>query len=180
MHGGSTSVFSDGPGSGSKFTVILPLAQQYYSSELPSYEPVASNGEANSLAGIRVLVVDDDADGLTPLRLLLENEQADVTCALSASEALSELRSKDFDILISDIGMPSMDGLELISELRSGGMSRNSQIKAIAYTAYASQDDKNSIINSGYQVHLAKPLEMDELLAIVGTFSSDIKQARVK
>jgi len=180
MHGGSTSVFSDGPGSGSKFTVTLPLAQQYYSSELPSYEPVASNGEANSLAGIRVLVVDDDADGLTPLRLLLENEQAEVTCALSASEALSELRSKDFDILISDIGMPSMDGLELISELRSGGMSRNSQIKAIAYTAYASQDDKNSIINSGYQVHLAKPLEMDELLAIVGTFSSDIKQARVK
>ena len=171
LHGGRTAVHSDGPGTGAVFTVTLPIADEYYRLELTQTSPVVTNG-TRSLSGVRVLIVDDDQDGLLPLRLLLEKELADVTCVLSAGEALDELQKNDFDILISDIGMPSMDGFELISKIRSDRGNRNYGVKAIAYTAYASEDDKNRVLSSGYEVHLTKPLDMEELLSIVRRFSS--------
>jgi len=166
LHGGSTSVHSDGPGKGSAFTVRLPLSEEYYQLQvLPKIE--RQNGSGASLAGVNILLVDDDEDGLVPLRMFLEKEKARVTCTLSAGEALSEMNKQDFDILISDIGMPSMDGLELISAVRRETSKPNHTIKAIAYTAYASEDDKAKILSAGYQVHLVKPLDLNELLVIV-------------
>jgi CheY-like chemotaxis protein len=121
------------------------------------------------------LVVDDDQDGLMPLRIMLEKERAAVTCVLSAGDALDELGKNDFDILISDIGMPSMDGFELIAKVKGDRGNRNYSVRAIAYTAYASEEDKNRILSSGYEVHLAKPLDMEDLLSIVRNFSSQKK-----
>jgi PAS domain S-box-containing protein len=176
LHSGSTEAYSDGPGTGAIFKVSLPLAEEYYKHEISEPPPPMINGHSESLSGVRILVVDDDQDGLTPLRILLEKEKATVTCVLSASDALEELKRKDFDILISDIGMPSMDGFELISQIRSDRGNRNYGVRAIAYTAYASEDDKNRILSSGYEVHLAKPLDMEELLSIVRKFGSGIRQ----
>ena len=148
LHGGTTAAHSDGPSTGASFSVKLPLAEEFYKQLLPQSEPVTNNSRSDSLSGVRILLVDDDQDGLLPLRYLLENEKALVTCVLSAGEALDELEERDFDILISDIGMPFMDGFELISKLRSDRGGRNYAVKAIAYTAYASEDDKNRILSS--------------------------------
>jgi signal transduction histidine kinase/CheY-like chemotaxis protein len=172
LHNGSTVAKSEGPGTGATFAVTLPLAEEFYKHELPSAEPVETNGDGRSLEGIRILLVDDDVDGLTPLRIILENENAAVTCVLSASEALNQLRNNLFDILISDIGMPLMDGFELIAEVRSDSSSKNFGIRAIAYTAYASEDDRNRILSSGFEAHLTKPLDMEEILSLVRRFAS--------
>jgi signal transduction histidine kinase/ActR/RegA family two-component response regulator len=176
MHGGSISAYSDGQDTGAKFTVKLPLAEELYSFE-PSIQSLpAANGRSESLAGLRILIVDDDEDSLLPLKILLETERAMVTCVRSASEALDDLRKRDFDILISDIGMPAMDGIELIAELRSGPHPRNRSIKAIAYTAYASEEDRNRFLSAGYHAHLSKPLEMDQLVAILSSLASNNAQ----
>lgn len=168
MHGGSVEAQSDGPGTGSRFIVTLPLAEEYYKAqEKPLPEMLERNFDTRSLSGVRVLLVDDDSDGLLPLRLFLEREAAEVRCAFSAAEALSELRTNKFDVLISDIGMPEMDGFEMISKLRTKNFAMNRNIKAIAYTAYASEEDRNRILSAGYHVHLTKPLDMDELVDIV-------------
>jgi CheY-like chemotaxis protein len=136
------------------------------------------NGHSDSLEGVRILLVDDDLDGLMPLRILLEKEKAIVTCVLSAGDALDALENGDFDILISDIGMPLMDGFELISQVKSDRNNRNYGVRAIAYTAYASEEDKNRILSSGYEFHLTKPLDMEELLSIVRKFSSRTRSDR--
>jgi PAS domain S-box-containing protein len=176
MHGGATLAYSEGPGTGARFTVRLPLAAEFYRDE-PTLAPLSANGHSQSLDGIRILVVDDDEDGLGPLRLLLERENAAVTCVVSAARALEHLAVDDFQILISDIGMPSMDGYELISKVRAAD-GRNRNIKAIAYTAYASEDDRKRVLESGYQVHLTKPLDMDELLTIVRDLGTSLKAGR--
>jgi CheY-like chemotaxis protein len=169
-------VNSDGAGKGASFVLRLPLSEEFYREVAPATHILNINGDLNSLEGVKILVVDDDEDGLGPLRLVLEREKAEVTCAFSAAGALEQLRAKDFHILISDIGMPKMDGFELISELRQGKAIRNNTIKAIAYTAYASEDDRNRVLSSGYQAHLAKPVDLEELLDTVRKLSTDIHQ----
>jgi PAS domain S-box-containing protein len=176
MHGGRTVVHSDGPGKGAKFVVHLPIAVEFYREE-PALAPTMANGHSSSLDGVRILIVDDDEDGLVPLRLLLEKENAAVTCVASAVGALERLAADDFHILISDIGMPKMDGYELISHVRAVG-GRNQNIKAIAYTAYASEDDRRRVLASGYHAHLTKPLDMDELLLIVRDLGASMRLNR--
>lgn len=173
LHGGSISAESEGVGRGASFIFRLPLSAEFYRDAPIEIPASPANGTAASLEGVSILLVDDDQDGLTPLRMLLEREKANVTCTSSASSALEALNTKDFHILISDIGMPQMDGYELISELRRKRGGRNSRIKAIAYTAYASEEDRNRVLSSGYQVHLAKPLDFEVLLAILKDLGSD-------
>jgi CheY-like chemotaxis protein len=167
LHGGAITAESEGPGRGAVFTIKLPLSEEFYREGPVTSADVSDRLHSTSLEGVKILLVDDDEDGIGPLRLLLEREKADVSWAISAAGALEQLRNKDFHILISDIGMPKMDGFELISELRQGKAIRNKDIKAIAYTAYASEEDKARVLASGYQAHLAKPLDMDELLGTV-------------
>jgi signal transduction histidine kinase/FixJ family two-component response regulator len=176
LHGGTITASSDGVGRGATFTVWLPLAEEFYRPESVAAPVTVIKGHSNLLSGVKILVVDDDVDGLIPLRIMLEREDASVATAVSAREALQHLGTNDFDILISDIGMPSMDGFELIASLRKDKTQRNHGIKAIAYTAYASEEDRNRVLAAGYHVHLAKPLDFDELLAIVKNFSHGIRQ----
>jgi PAS domain S-box-containing protein len=167
LHGGTITVDSAGVEKGAVFTISLPLAYEFYAeddrrpavrAELP--------GEA-SLQGMRILLVDDDTESLMPLQIFLEQESAEVFPAGSAEEALRKLAEQEFHVLISDIGMPVMDGYEFISTVRRLPHQQNSVVPAIALTAYASADDKRRVLSSGFQQHFPKPLDFDELLEAV-------------
>jgi CheY-like chemotaxis protein len=167
LHGGSITADSAGVEKGSVFTISLPLAYEFYAEEdrTPAVE-AEHPGEA-SLRGARILLVDDDTESLVPLQLFLEHENAEVFQAASAEEALRRLAEQEFHVLISDIGMPVMDGYEFISTVRRLPHEQNSVVPAIALTAYASADDKQRVLSSGFQQHFPKPLDFDELLEAV-------------
>lgn len=110
--------------------------------------------------------MDDDTEGVVPLRIFLESEEAIVATAASATEALVRLPTEKFDVLVYDIGMPDMDGYELIKTLRSLEIG-NSSTPAIALTAYASMDDRRDVLKAGFQTHLPKPVDFNELLDII-------------
>ena len=167
LHGGEIAVASDGRERGSVFTVKLPLSDAYYDTEI-SDDLQAFGGEqaGPALAGIRILIVDDDTEGVVPLRMFLDSEEATVATAASAAEALVRLSTEKFDVLVSDIGMPDMDGYELIKTFRSLETG-NSSTPAIALTAYASMDDRRDVLKAGFQTHLPKPVDFNELLDII-------------
>ena len=166
LHGGHIKVSSEGENLGSTFVIELPLAK----AETEQSAPINGyNSAANSkLKGAKILLVDDDFDGLQPLQIFLENQQADVSCAFSAQEALRKIAEEErFDILISDIGMPEMDGFELIAEVRKLTNHKNYLLPAIALTAYASSQDRERVLSSGYQTHLSKPVDFEEFLLTI-------------
>ena len=167
MHGGDIEVTSGGPDKGSTFTVRLPLAGEFYSPR-PSEDTLLTSG-GSELKGVRILLVDDDAESLIPVKLFLESHEAHADTACSAAEALEKLGSTHFDILISDIGMPEVDGFELITTIRSKE-NGNATLTAIALTAYASQDDREKVAEAGFNSHLAKPINFDELLKTLKGF----------
>jgi PAS domain S-box-containing protein len=167
LHEGTITVESDGEGQGATFTVSIPLAPEFYSADEapPAALSVAEN--AAVLSGARILLVDDDIESLIPLRMFLERENAEVVPVNSAKDALAKLVEQDFHILISDIGMPMMDGYEFISAVRRLANEQNAFLPAIALTAYASADDRRRALSSGFQEHFSKPLDFDELLEAV-------------
>jgi PAS domain S-box-containing protein len=164
LHGGSIDVRSDGKDQGSTFTLTLPLAADFYNSVNLANQQDRASG---SLAGKTILLVDDDSENLLPLKIFLESEKADVTPAANALEALRHLAERDFHLMITDIGMPEIDGYELVSRLRSDAGARNAALTAIALTAYTSVDDRERALGSGFQAHLAKPVNFDELLSTI-------------
>lgn len=174
LHGGTVQADSPGEEQGSTFTVSLPLLrdenfsltdQSIDSSCLPLY--------SSPLMGLRVLVVDDDLDTKNFIVFTLEQNHAIVTAVASASEALQALEEKTFDLLISDIGMPEMDGYMLMQQIRSRCSQQNRQVKAIALTAYAGEHNQQQALQVGFQRHLAKPVEPETLVkAIVDLVSS--------
>jgi len=164
LHDGAITVKSDGPGLGAVFSFSIPLAKEFYAE--PG-SPVIISATGPTLRGARILLVDDDADSLVPLRLFLERENAEVVPVNSAGEALAILATENFNILISDIGMPAMDGYEFISAVRRISNHQNAFVPAIALTAYASADDRRRALSSGFQVHFPKPPDYDELVIAV-------------
>ena len=165
LHGGQISADSNGPDTGSTFRVRLPLASELYNVESSSRP--AESLPSGAVNGLEIIVVDDDEESLLPIRILLEREGANVVCSVSPQEALEMLASKEFDILISDVGMPGLDGYELIAAVRSDESSPNRRTKAIALTAYASADDRIKLLKAGFDEHVTKPLEFDELIAVI-------------
>ncbi|WP_315788849.1 PAS domain S-box protein [Fischerella sp. JS2] len=162
-HGGTITADSPGEGLGATFTVRLPLLnvapQIQQTDELPQQEL--------ELTGIRVLAVDDDADARELLTVLLTQYGAEVLTVSCASEVLANLESLKPDVLVSDIGMPEVDGYTLIQQVRNLSPAKGGQIPAIALSAYARVDDHQKSISSGYQKHLTKPLEPEQLVQAV-------------
>jgi PAS domain S-box-containing protein len=172
LHGGSIRAKSAGENQGSTFTINLPIS--YVRSEhrdtarRPSSPDPIDSIELPRLDGVRVLLIDDEADGRTLVARILEGRGARVVCAATAEEGLTLLSREQFDILLSDIGMPDMDGYELIQEVRKRHSSRSGgPIPAIAITAYARSEDRQRSLLAGFHMHLSKPIEARELIASI-------------
>ncbi|HEY0426380.1 MAG TPA: PAS domain S-box protein [Pyrinomonadaceae bacterium] len=165
LHGGKVEVSSRGENQGSVFTIDLPIVVSNADVAF-SANPAARNETALKLKGAKILLVDDDCEGIQPLQIFLETQEAEVYCAHSAREALKKISENRFDVLVSDIGMPEMDGYELIAEARKL-TGQNYFLPAIALTAYASSQDRERALSAGYQTHLPKPLDFEQFLSII-------------
>jgi PAS domain S-box-containing protein len=170
MHGGTVAVESQGEGKGTTFTVKLPLMEESKS----TIHEIASTSSlvTQPLQGIEVLVVDDDRDNLDFLTFILLESGANAIALESAQEALSILQQRKFDILLSDIGMPEMDGYALIKLIRQLTPEQGGQIPAIALTAYAGQTNQQQALEVGFSHHIAKPVDIDELLEVISIMLS--------
>jgi PAS domain S-box-containing protein len=165
LHGGTVWAESPGEEQGATFTVRLPLSGIGPETNEHSQEC----DRAIDLSGIQILVVDDDLDSREFITFVLEESGAVVTAVASATEALAAITNTKPDLLLSDIGMPEMDGYMLIRQLRAMLPDQGGQILAIALTAYASEIDSQQALLAGFQKHLAKPVEPAELIAVVAT-----------
>jgi PAS domain S-box-containing protein len=166
MHNGTVYATSDGEGLGATFTVQLPIRTEEQIVQPTNLDSVAS-GEFPCLNGLRILVVDDNADTLGLISFILEQCQAQVTTVTSASEALAALSQFKPNILISDIGMPGEDGYSLIQRIRTLPAELGGQIPAAALTAFAGESERNRALTAGFQMHISKPVEPAELVAAV-------------
>jgi len=171
LHGGRIWVESRGEGQGASFTVELPLLHT-----AKPVEEVAGTTEARwddlHLASVRVLVVDDERDSREFVAFVAQQAGAEVTAVGSAIEALQLLSTTPFDILLCDIGMPDMDGYMLVRQVRALPPEQGGQIPAIALTAYAGDFNQKQALAAGFQRHLAKPVEPNELVKAIVTLLS--------
>nr|WP_322745214.1 ATP-binding protein [Nostoc sp. LEGE 12447] len=168
IHGGIVKAKSEGEGKGAIFTVSLPLLPDESRSitDKQNYAvPLTSN--SLPLSGIRVLVVDDDTDSRDFVAFVLEEDGAFVIAVSSAYEALQTLALVKPDVLVSDISMPEMDGYMLIHQVRTLTPEQGGQIPAIALTAFARNDDQQEALKAGFQMHLSKPVNPEELIAAI-------------
>jgi PAS domain S-box-containing protein len=170
LHGGSVRVKSAGQNQGTTFVIALPVSQVTEeeverSQRLPVLADPREAIELPGLSGASVLIVDDEPDGRQLMVRILEGRGARVTAVAGGAEALELLKRLRFDILVSDIGMPGLDGYELMRRARSLDSGRPGPIPAIAVTAYARAEDRQRSLLAGYQMHLAKPVEARELIA---------------
>ena len=178
LHGGSVSVHSEGEGKGATFTISLPfVGVTSEQKETDAANPVAPTDEVisldglPSLAGLKVLVVDDEADTRELIREVLKECGSEVILSCSAAEALEALEAHKPDILISDLGMPDEDGYSLISKIRALPSDRGGHIPAAALTAYARAEDRMRVLRSGFQFHLPKPVDSAELVTVVASLA---------
>jgi CheY-like chemotaxis protein len=119
------------------------------------------------LSGLNVLLVDDDSDTLTLMATALTKRHANVTAVSSAGEAIQAITRKRPDVLVSDIAMPDEDGYGLIEKIRSLENGETQNIPAVAITAYAKDEDRERALSAGFQIYLAKPVELTELISVV-------------
>lgn len=163
LHGGIVQADSPGEGKGATFTVQLPVKQTTLETKLET-----KNSESNiKLDGVRALVVEDQADTRELIVTLLEQANARVLPVASAQEALQVLAQSEIDILLSDIGMPDIDGYMLIREIRNHPNQKINRVPAIALTAYVGEFNQKQALKAGFQKHLSKPVEPVELIALV-------------
>jgi signal transduction histidine kinase len=168
IHGGTVHADSPGEGKGSIFAATFPL--------LESSVPSGARGDAHGplsdgkLEGLRVLIVDDEADARELLSAMLEQRGAQVTAVASAAEAIDCLGRNGLlpDVLVSDLGMPNEDGFDLISKVRTLDPERGGRIPAIALTAYARPEDRARALAAGYEMHMPKPVEPGQLSDALG------------
>jgi signal transduction histidine kinase/ActR/RegA family two-component response regulator len=164
LHGGTVKAESDGEGQGSTFTVRLPPSHARDTAE----PAAAHNDRPHHLTGAKVLVVDDDADAREVLRAILESVGARVTTSASARETRELLSVTHPDLLIADIGMPEEDGYSLIQSIRNLD-TEQSRVPAIALTAHSRPEDVEQALASGFQMHVAKPIDSGRLVASIAS-----------
>jgi len=167
LHRGTVTAESPGEGLGATFTVMLPLKQRRnQQSQLRGERKIPQMRQA-ILAGLKVLVVDDEPDNREFLVAAIEQLGATATAAASAAEAIELLQQSPPDILVSDIGMPVEDGYSLIRKVRSSELGTAKRLPAVALTAYASESDRDRAIAAGYDEHLAKPINSALFAAVL-------------
>jgi PAS domain S-box-containing protein len=172
LHGGSIRAKSPGEGNGATFIVDLPLAIVRVEDERidrihPTHAPdIESQPRLPNLAGVKALLVEDEADSRELIQQVLEAQGAAVTAVASGAEALEILHAGEYDVMLSDIGMPGMDGYHLMRRVRTGD-NRYRSVPAIAITAFARPEDRRKALLAGYQLHIAKPLDIAELVIVV-------------
>jgi PAS domain S-box-containing protein len=171
IHGGTIEAYSEGEGAGATFTVKLPLAGSRAGSVDAPPASLAAELEKERqelqevLSGLQVLVVDDDEDTLELLSAALRQRSVSVTAVSSAAEAIDAIKKSRPDVLISDIAMPGEDGYQLIQKVIA--LKVEPRIPAIAITAYAKEEDKETALAAGYQRYLSKPVELREFISAV-------------
>jgi signal transduction histidine kinase len=184
LHGGTVSASSTGLGKGATFTVTLPIIKapnpsndaQFISKPKKSADKkIPAQNSFPLLKGFQILVVDDAADTRELMVEILTQYGANITTAQSVAEALDLLERFHFDLLISDIEMPNRDGYSLIQEVRAKETQQSKRLPAVALTAHTSAIDRLRAFSAGYDTHIAKPVEINELLLTVGGFAAQIR-----
>ena len=167
IHGGTIRAHSNGEGRGATFTIRLPLIEAANgaseSRDASNYKPA----RLQSLSGLNVLLVDDDSDTLKLMETALTRREANVIAVSSAGEAIRAITRHRPDVLVSDIAMPDEDGYGLIEKIRLLERGGQDSIPAVAITAYAKDEDRERALSSGFQIYLAKPVELTELISVV-------------
>lgn len=180
LHGGSVHAASEGEGRGATFTVRLPV------SAIPTgRERAALAGEANPAAvstarvdpldRVRILVVEDSADGRGLTSLLLSEAGARVHAVATVREALAVFDEGPPDALVTDIGLPDEDGYALIQSIRQRDVVHGGSVPAVALTGYTRPEDRARSLAAGFQAHLSKPVEPEELIATVGVITQHLR-----
>ncbi len=174
LHGGTVMVLSEGVGMGATFKVTLPfMSVRHIPGSIESRPtPIVSKppiDSSQSLANLRVLIVDDELDARELIAAVLTSRGAEVIAVKSGVEALAELKGQRFNAMVSDIGMPEMDGYALIEEIRRLPPERGGGLPAVALTAYAGIPDGIRVRAAGYQSHISKPVEPAELATVVAS-----------
>lgn len=168
MHGGTVDVRSDGENRGSVFTVEFPVATKT-ENEISSEQDSETQAESSDqmLEGVHILLVEDDADSREMLTVMFDQYAMKTTAVDSAAAALNAIQEFQPDILVSDVGLPGEDGYSLIKKIRRLAPEQNGLVPAIALTGYASLQDRARALESGYQDHLAKPVDLEILIEII-------------
>jgi signal transduction histidine kinase/CheY-like chemotaxis protein len=168
-HGGTVGARSEGAGRGATFVVDLPIPAVHVGP--PDARLALPAPAAPALDGVRVLVVDDERDARDVMTTVLESHNAEVVAAASAEEALAALADATPDVLVCDIGMPGEDGYALIRKIRGRETEHGGRLPAAALTAYTRFEDRTRALLAGFQIHLPKPIEPDELVAVVANLA---------
>jgi PAS domain S-box-containing protein len=167
MHGGNVQAESPGEGSGTTFTVELPLLVRSEQVTREENESLDCEPESSFLSNTQVLVVDDEPDIRDLISFILQDYGVQVTTVSSAQEALEALSESIPDVLISDIGMPKTDGYMLMREVRSRSPEQGGNVPAIALTAYAGEMNQQQALAAGFQMHISKPVDPDVLVKAI-------------
>jgi signal transduction histidine kinase/ActR/RegA family two-component response regulator len=176
MHGGTIEAVSGGLGKGATFTVKLPLmivqpVRQPSERVHPRAGAGAQTIPTGDLRDVHVLAVDDDPDAVTLVADLLEAAGARVSTASSADEALRVIEAEVPQVIVSDLGMPRVDGFQLIERIRGHRNPLVRHLPAAALTAYARSDDRVKALRAGFQIHLSKPIDPSELVTAVAALA---------
>lgn len=174
MHSGTVYAVSEGEGKGAKFTVLLPLVEPQPEQLIKESKVKVDN--LSILNGLQILVVDDNADTRELIAFILEQSGGQVTAVSSVGEALEALERLKPDVLVSDIGMPDEDGYSLIRKVRAQEAEQEEKILAVALTAFARDEEHRLALQAGFQVHLSKPVEPEELVKVVANLAKGSKQ----
>jgi signal transduction histidine kinase/ActR/RegA family two-component response regulator len=174
LHGGNVSVESEGPGQGATFSISLPVTHTARSEkhEVPETAVDPNSGEPTRLSGLRLLVVDDDEDSCNMLRFALSSSGAEVKTSLSVSDAFQCLSKWIPHVLLTDINMPGEDGYSLINRLRALEDESRSNLPVIALTAMARPEDGEKAMSSGFQLHIPKPVDIEELTKAISNLAN--------
>ena len=165
QHGGAVHVTSAGEGQGATFSLQIPLTVVHRK----TIGGIATDFKRSDLSGVTVLVIDDQADARDLIQRVLAECGAKVITAGTAAEALRAVETERPDVLVSDIGMPDVDGYELLRRVRALGHARGGRVPAIALTAFARSEDRTRALRAGFLVHVSKPVEPAELVATVAS-----------